>query len=267
MMKKILIILIINFFFISFALSNVIKINTITNDKKNFEKMEMLFDDYKIYTHRAGGIKIRRTTDNKQLVVFSDNFKFKFYNGGDQIFDFIFDEKEEKISISYRAVRLFTWQRKYIRKKRAYFFKIIAYNQQPFHYYINLQSKPSSALNIEKFELKIAKAESKAKKQIAAKYNVRPELIELILRKKKLIKDKQIEKSVSEKEEKLKKEIEVLVGKKKANQFDLKFIDKVENEFFLIINKVTEDLIFDGISQAIEEVNAMEILTRMQTKR
>ena len=63
-MKKILIILIIKFFFTSFALSNAIKINTITNDKKNFEKMEMLFDDYKIYTHRAGGIKIRRTTDN-----------------------------------------------------------------------------------------------------------------------------------------------------------------------------------------------------------
>ena len=185
-MRKIILTLIIKFFFTSFALSENIKINTISNDRENFEKMEMLFGDYRIYTHRAGGIKIRRLSDNKQLVVFSDKFKIKFYNGGDQIFDFIFDEKEEKISIKYRDIHLFTWQRKYIHKKRAYFFKIITFNQKPFHYYINLQSKPSSALNIEKFELKIAKTASKAKNQIAAKYNVTPELIDLILKKKKI---------------------------------------------------------------------------------
>ena len=57
------------------------------------------------------------------------------------------------------------------------------------------------------------------------------------------------------------------IGYLLSKTIDLKFIDRVENELLLIIDEVTEDLIFDGISQAITEANAMEILTRMQTKR
>lgn len=201
-MKKIILILIIKFFFTNFAFSETIKINTISNDKGNFEKMEMLFGDYRIYTHRPGGVKIRRISDNKQLVVFSDKFKIKFYNDGDQIFDFILDEKEENISIKYKDVELFKWKGKYISKHKAFFFQVMTYNDQPFHYYINLKAKPSSALNIKKFELKIAKAVSKAKIQIAAKYNITPELIELILKKRNLAKENKIEKVVFEEKKK-----------------------------------------------------------------
>ena len=165
-MRKIILTLVINIFFTSFALSENIKINTISNDGENFENMEMLFGDYRIYTHRAGGIKIRRLSDNKQLVVFSDKFKIKFYNDGDQIFDFILNEKKDSISIKFRDIELFTWKGKYFSKYKAYFFQVIAYNNQPFHYYINLQAKPSSALNMENFELKIADAASKGKIQI-----------------------------------------------------------------------------------------------------
>ena len=57
--------------------------------------MEMLFGDYRIYTHRPGGIKIRRLSDNKQLVVFSDKFKIKYYNDGEELFDFILNEKKK----------------------------------------------------------------------------------------------------------------------------------------------------------------------------
>ena len=38
----------------------------------------MIIGDYKIYTHRPGGIKIRRISDNKQLVVFQINIKLNF---------------------------------------------------------------------------------------------------------------------------------------------------------------------------------------------
>lgn len=264
-MRKIILVLFINIFLNSFALSKAIIINTISNDSKNFEKMEMLFGDYKIYTHRAGGIKIRRISDNKQLVVFSDKFKIKFYNGGDQIFDFIFDKKRENISIKYKGIELLTWKKKYTSKNRVYFFKVITYAGQPFHYYINLQSKPSSALNMEKFELKIAKVVNIAKKQIATKYNIAPELVQLIFRKKNLIKDQLIERIVTEEE--IEKEIEFLIGKKQAKKFDLKFINKVENELLLIINEATENVISDSVYQAIAEVGAIEILTHMQTKR
>ncbi len=71
-MKKLLGILVIFLFWCNSSLSDIIEVNQLTNDKQTYEKMEMLFDDYRIYTHRQGGIKIKRISDNKQLVVFSD---------------------------------------------------------------------------------------------------------------------------------------------------------------------------------------------------
>ena len=68
-------------------------------------------------------------------------------------------------------------------------------------------------------------------------------------------------------EKKLEKEIEDSIGKERAKKFDLIFIDEVENELTSIIDKAIEDAISDGVSQANAEANAMEILTRMQTKR
>ena len=98
-MKKLLAIIVLGFFVNNLAFSNSIKVNQFSNNKESYEKMEMLFGDYRIYTHRPGGLKIRRLSDNKQLVVFSDKFKIKFYNNGNKIFDFILDEKKENISI------------------------------------------------------------------------------------------------------------------------------------------------------------------------
>ena len=111
-MRKFLVILILNLLFNSLAFSKSIQVNTLFNDKKSYEKMEMLFGDYRIYTHRPGAVKIRRISDNKQLVVFSDIFKVKFYNNGDRLFDFILDEDKENISIKFRDLELFTWKGK-----------------------------------------------------------------------------------------------------------------------------------------------------------
>ena len=283
-MGKLIFILIFNFLFTNLSFSEVVKVNTHSNNKENYEKMEMLFGDYRIYTHRPGGIKIRRISDNKQLVVFSDKFKIKFYNDGDKLFDFILDEKKENITIKYKDIDLFTWKGKYISKHQAYFFQIITYNNQPFHYYINLKAKPSSALNIEKFELKIAKAVSKAKIQIAAKYNITPELIELILKKRKLSTDKKIEKIVLEEKDKLNneidkeiednidktlqaslsqevaKQIEDSIGKEIAKEFDSIIIDGMEDELASIIDEAVEEAIAVGVSQATAEAAVRAVM-------
>jgi outer membrane lipoprotein-sorting protein len=284
MMRKLIFILIFNFLFTNLSFSEVVKVNTLSNNKENYEKMEMLFGDYRIYTHRPGGIKIRRISDNKQMVVFSDKFKIKFYNDGDKLFDFILDEKKENITIKYKDIDLFTWKGKYISKHQAYFFQIITYNNQPFHYYINLKAKPSSALNIEKFELKIAKAVNKAKIQIAAKYNITPELIELILKKRKLSTDKKIEKIVLEEKDKLNKEIdkeiednidktlqaslsqevaeqiEDSIGKEIAKEFDSIIIDGMEDELASIIDEAVEEAIAVGVSQATAEAAVRAVM-------
>ena len=284
MMGKLIFILIFNFLFTNLSFSEVVKVNTHSNNKENYEKMEMLFGDYRIYTHRPGGIKIRRISDNKQLVVFSDKFKIKFYNDGDKLFDFILDEKKENITIKYKDIELFTWKGKYISKHQAYFFQIMTYDNQPFHYYINLKAKPSSALNIEKFELKIAKAVSKAKIQIAAKYNITPELIELILKKRKLSTDKKIEKIVLEEKDKLNneidkeiednidktlqaslsqevaKQIEDSIGKEIAKEFDSIIIDGMEDELASIIDEAVEEAIAVGVSQATAEAAVRAVM-------
>ena len=70
---------------------NLITVNTYRDHSKEFEKKELIFDDYRIYTHRPGGLKIRRLSDNKQLVVLADKFRIKYYNNGEDIFDFKLD--------------------------------------------------------------------------------------------------------------------------------------------------------------------------------
>jgi len=283
-MKKYLVIFVLGFFATNLAFSNSIEVNQLSNDKENYEKMEMLFGNYRIYTHRPGGLKIRRISDNKQLAVFSDKFKIKFYNDGDEIFDFILDEKKENISIKFKDIELFTWKGKYVPKHQAYFFQVMTYNNQPFHYYISLRSKPSSALNMKKFELKIAKAVSKAKIKIAAKYNITPELIELILKKRKSATDKKLEKVILEEKEKLEKQvdkeisdsinktlsasltnevakqIEDTIGQEIAKEFDSIIIDGMEAELASIIDEAVEEAVAEGVSQATAEAAVRAIM-------
>ena len=279
-MKKFLVIIILNLLLNSLAFSKSIEVNTLFNDKKNYEKMEMLFGDYRIYTHRPGAVKIRRISDNKQLVVFSDKFKVKFYNNGDRIFDFILDEDKENISIKFRDLELFTWKGKYVSKHRAYFYQILTYDNQPFHYYIKLMGKQSSAINMEKFEIKIAKAISKAKIQIAAKYNMTPELIDLILKKRKQTTDKKLEQIIKQEKENIEKrvddeidktlqaslsdevakQIEDTIGQEIAKEFDSIIIDGMEAEFASIVDEAVEEAINEGISQATAEAAIRAIM-------
>lgn len=65
-------------------------ISTQTNEVRasnEWEKMEVLYKGYRIYTCNPGCIKIRRVSDNKQLVTVSGNLKVKYKNGGENLFD------------------------------------------------------------------------------------------------------------------------------------------------------------------------------------
>ena len=53
--------------------------------RKNWEKAEIIYDDYRIYTYRPGGIKVVRISDSKKLLQITDNYKVKFYNNGEQV--------------------------------------------------------------------------------------------------------------------------------------------------------------------------------------
>ena len=293
-MRNIFFLILLNFFYFNLSFSENIKINKLSNIT-SWEPMEMIIGDYKIYTHRPGGIKIRRISDNKQLVVFSDKYKIKFYNEGSDLFDFFLEKDTNDISIKFKDLKLFTWTGKYISKHNAHFFQLISYQNEPFHYYIKFNNgKSPIALNMKKFDEKIAKAISKVKIKLAAKYNITPELIDLILKKKQLAVDKKLdaiieaEKKALEKsldkeiqktvddtlqaslDQQIAKEIETTIGEEIAKEFDSIIIDGMEAEFTSIVNEAVEEAINDGISKATAEAAVravMEVLARGGTEQ
>ena len=122
---------------------------------KDFEKMELVFGDYRIYTHRPGAIKIRRLSDNKQLIVLRDKFKINYYNDGEDIFDFNLDLENQKISMELNGIKILHWEGRYVEKHRAHFLQMFVLNEQPFHFYIILDGGRKVALNMAKFTKKI----------------------------------------------------------------------------------------------------------------
>ena len=101
-MKSFILILNIYLVLFSFGNSTSIEIKKISSKTSKFEIMEMTFDDFRIYNHRQGALKIRRISNNQQLVVFSDKFKVKYYNDGEKLFNFILDEKKMKYQFNIK---------------------------------------------------------------------------------------------------------------------------------------------------------------------
>ena len=56
--------------------------------RKNWEKTEIIYKDFKILPYRPGGIKVVRVSDNKKLFHIVDNFKTKYFNNGEKFITF-----------------------------------------------------------------------------------------------------------------------------------------------------------------------------------
>ena len=256
---------------------DVITVNTFRNHIKEFEKKELIFDDYRIYTHRPGGVKIKRLSDNKQLAVFSDNFKINYYNDGEGLFDFILDEKDQKIYVKFKGVELLKWEGRYVAKHNAHFFQLVTFNDEPFHYYIVLNGGKQVALNLKKFTKKIDKAVDKAKIRLAAKYNITLEQIELILKRRKDAKNKELEGIIGKKKDEileealrdsvdkelnkeLAKQLEETIGQAMAKEFDAIIIEGMEAEFASLVDEAIQEAVSEGISQATAEAAIRAIM-------
>ena len=63
-----------------------LKVNVKTKpNSKEWEKAEIIFRDYRIYTYRPGGIKVTRISDGKDLLRITDNFKIKYLNNSQNV--------------------------------------------------------------------------------------------------------------------------------------------------------------------------------------
>ena len=203
--------------------------------------------------------------------------KIKYYNDGEGLFDFVLDEQAGKIFLSFKGVDLLKWEGQFVKKHNAHFFQVITTNDEAFHYYIVLAGGKTAALNIKKFEKKIAKSVDKVKIKLAAKYNITLEQIELILKKRKDAKNKELEQAIGKKkqeildaalkdslqdslESELAKQLEETIGEAMAKEFQEAIIEGMEDELIAAVNEAVAEAVSAGISEAAAEAGIRAFL-------
>ena len=225
----------------------------------NFEKMEMIVDDFRIYTHRPGGMKIKRISDGKQLAVYGDKMKIKFYNNSEKFFK-IEMVNEDRMVLKLNDIPILLSEKRFVPKHNAYFYQILALGTKPFHYYILLPLRPPVALNYNKFEKKIAKAVEEAKVRLASTHNVTMEQINLMMKRREQKALSEIEKIIGEKEKILEAAIGDSVDKFLEEQLAEAIGTALADEFVSAIEAQTgaaiDQAIEDELAAAIDEVVA-----------
>ena len=245
--------------------------------QETMELMEMTIGDYRIYNHRPGGIKVRRISDGKQLLVISNNLDISYYNKSisQKIIkvDKIEDKQNPKLKLFINEVPVLKWEGKYVKKYNATFYQIYALGNKPFQYYIKLSKVGGVVgLNMSKFDRKIDKAVAKAKTRLAAKYEISIEEIDQIMKAREQRAINEIEDVVRREEEKvfeasltdvieesvneeLAKELHETIGQAMADEF----INAIEAETNAAVDAAIQDELASAIDEAIAEAVALGI--------
>ena len=241
--------------------------------EESMELMEMIVGDFRIYSHRPGGIKVRRISTGEQLLVISDKFKIKYYGDSENIFeiDKKDDKNEPKLTLKLKKIPVLRWDGKYVPKHRAYFYQVMAIGNKPFQYYIQLAKKGQKivALNMAKFDRKIDSAVAKAKTRLAAKYEISVDDINKIMEDRDRKTMQELEDVVQKEEQKileaslntavdeaineeLAEELARTIGEAMAAEF----INTIESASGEAIDQAIEDEIASAIDAAIAEAVA-----------
>ena len=278
---------------------NTTEITKYTSNAPNqWERTEFYFDDYRVYAHRPGAIKIRRMSDGKQVAVLTKNFKIKYYNDSDGLFETktfkentlekhstieelipllgILNKKTRemekklnkmlgkkelpgKMTVKYNGARIFNWERIYVPQHRAQFYQLLALNDQPFHFYV-VHPKGELALNMAKFTKKIDIAVGEAKKKIAKEYNLTDEEVEKILKKRKDNLDKQLA-AISEETGKI---IAQETSKAVDSEVDKEVASAVDAELAKELASVIGEEATHEIAQALDEALGAELVSAIE---
>ena len=187
---------------------------------KNWEKAEIIYKNYRIYTYRPGGIRVE-TSSGVKLVSITDNFKVKYYNNGESvitikkkvmkmprvvdtlnehaealedgtILDKLFKKKKKKkfdknahkLELFIEGRKILHWEGRYVEKHRAFFYQVLTADFQSFHFYIRMAGRAAIALQMEFFNLKIDKAVRAAKERLSVEYDITMEEIDNIINEK-----------------------------------------------------------------------------------
>ena len=235
------------------------------------ELMEMTIGDFRVYSHRPGGIKVRRISDGQQLLVISDNLKVTYYGDSEDIIDIEHntqDKNNPKLNLQIKKVPVLSWKGKYVSKHRATFYQVMAIGNKPFQYYIKLTKKgnPVVGLNISKFDRKIENAVAKAKTRLAAKYEISIDEIDNIMKNRESKAVAQLESVIQKEEDKIMQasldnlvdsaineelaaELEKTIGEAMANEL----VSAIEEETGAAIDQAIQDELAAAIDQAVAE--------------
>ena len=258
--------------------------------RKNWEKTTIIFKNYKITTFRPGGIRITRNSDNTLLYRITDNFKEQFYSDAKKFiktektvyqpefeipdlekdikkevgnileqlkdpFGFkrqkpVWDKDAHKLKLYIDGTKLLTFEGRYVKKHRAYFYQVLTPRNEGFHYYIRLGGKPAIALNMEYFNNKIDKAIRKAKKKLSEEFDVTEEEIQKIIDNtinQELDKsiDREIENAINES---VAEAIEESIGQAMSQSI----FDAIEQATGEAIDQALEDELANHIDQEIQ---------------
>ena len=243
-----------------------------------FERLEFYIDNYRVYTQHAGAVKFVNMLTGETDVMLKDNFKSEFTANGKKFFKLELDREKLEAKLKYKGRMLINWTGKFVSKHQASFYQMQVLGYMPFHFFIKLKKGNAIALNADYFTAKIDKAVAKAKKEIASKYNLTVADIDRILEKKEMKIDSEIDKIITDEQEKIireltekyagqeiddqiRAEIEKTIGEEMANALITAIEDvsgqaidaAIEAEIAAYINEAIAWAIEEGVSQAAAE--------------
>ena len=76
------------------------------------------------------------------------------------------DKEAHKLESFIDGVKILTFEGRYVKRHRAFFYQVLTPRNQPFHYYIKIAAKKAIALNMDILTLKSIKQLEKQRKII-----------------------------------------------------------------------------------------------------
>ena len=155
------------------------------------------------------------------------------------------------------GVEVLYWEGRHVEKHRAHFFQMLVLGEQPFHFYIVLDGGRPAALNVAKFNRKIELAVSKVKIELASRFNITQEQIELILKRKKQKITSELDKAVQEKRDEILKQetqdaidetLRASINQEIAKELEATIGKAMADEFVAAIEKATGEAIDSALS-------------------
>ena len=164
------------------------------------------------------------------------------------------DKEAHKLQLFIDGAKILTFEGRYVKKHRAFFYQVLTPRNEGFHYYIKIRGKSAIALNMEIFNSKIDKAIRKAKTRLSEEYDVTEEEIQSIIDKKlnEIVDDSVDEAVEREMEKAINQSVAEAIEKSIGEAMSQNIVDAIEKATGEAIDQALEDELANHIDQEIQ---------------